>query len=69
MAQHKDFYQHKDRCGADCLIHSSTMHLVYSPDEDIHYWERFSDWKVSQGFTYADDAIDAAKNGTIIWED
>ena len=30
-------------CEANCLIHDNEMHLVYSPDEDIHYWEKFSD--------------------------
>ena len=42
--------------------------LYYSPDENIWYFERFSDWKVSQSFDTKSEALEARRNGELLWE-
>jgi hypothetical protein len=44
------------------------MHLVYSPDDGGFYWERFSDWAVSQVFRSKAEAIRARHEESIIWK-
>lgn len=56
----------KDRSNYD--YEDDEMGLTYSPDEDIFYWERFSDWKQSQAFDYAGDAFEARTNNQIVWK-
>lgn len=43
------------------------MHLIYSPDDNGYYWERFSDWKTSQIFNTQKDAIVARRNKSLNW--
>lgn len=49
-------------------------HLVYSPDDNGWYWERFDDWATSQLFETNAEAINtmqaelAFKNNLIDWE-
>ena len=44
------------------------MELIYSIDEDIWYWQRYSDWKVSQSFKSKQQAIKAKINNKLIWK-
>ena len=43
------------------------MKLIYSPDDNGYYWQRYVDWKVSQLFSTIADANRAKNNGLIIW--
>lgn len=45
----------------------SGMNLYYSPDENIWYFERFSDWKQSQSFDTKLEALEAKRNNQLIW--
>jgi hypothetical protein len=41
------------------------MHLIYSPDDNGYYYERFSDWKTSQVFRTEEKAELAKKNNKL----
>ena len=44
------------------------MDLIYSADDGGWYFQRYSDWKVSQLFDTEDDAIAARNRGELEWE-
>lgn len=43
------------------------MKLIYSPDDNGWYWERYSDWKVSQVFPDKKAAMRAKRKGKLTW--
>ena len=42
--------------------------LIYSPDDKAYYYQRFSDWKVTQLFKSQKEARQAKKDGLLKWE-
>jgi len=44
------------------------MNLIFSPDDNGYYFQRFSDWKTSQLFKTEKEAIKARKENKLIWE-
>ena len=45
------------------------IRLIYSPDDNGFYFERFNDWKTSQVFPTKMEAWKALRDDLIIWED
>ena len=50
------------------ILETDTMELIYSPDDNGYYWQRFSDWKISQIFFTENDAIRAKQTKQLIWD-
>ena len=44
-----------------------SIDLIYSPDEDEYYFQRFPSQEVSQSFDTREDAIKAHKSNILIW--
>ncbi len=44
------------------------MKLIYSPDDNAWYWQRFSDWKISQLFDTAIEAEQAKSKNQLMWK-
>lgn len=45
----------------------SSMELVYSPDDNGYYWQRYSDWATSQVFADIKQAYAARRAGMLEW--
>ena len=43
------------------------MKLIYSPDDNGYYWQRYGDWKVSQLFATIAEANHAQVHDYIVW--
>lgn len=50
------------------ILETAEMQLIYSPDDNGYYWQRFEDWKVSQIFFTEGDAIRAKQTDQLLWE-
>ena len=44
------------------------MQLVYSPDDNGWYWQRYKDWKTSQIFRTELEALKAKEKNKLKWE-
>lgn len=44
------------------------MKLVFSPDDNGWYWQRYSDWKTSQLFKSEEEAQQARDINILRWE-
>lgn len=44
------------------------MKLIYSPDDNGYYWQRFSDWATSQLFQTPKEAMQARLDKKLIWD-
>lgn len=51
------------------VIKDKTMHLIYSEDESLYYWQRLDTWETSQPFQTARASIVARQNNTLEWEE
>jgi len=43
------------------------MKLIFSPDDNSWYWQRYSDWKTSQLFKTEEEARQARDIGILKW--
>ena len=41
--------------------------LTYSPDEDVYYWTRYEDWKISQLFKTEEEAYRARSENKVTY--
>ena len=58
----------REKTHAELIAKDYSMMLVYSPYDKSWYWQRYSDWKVSQLFSSKRKAIQAVILDELTWE-